>query len=140
MHGLNVIRVWLCFLWLMLWSRGVYGWGWGVIYVGMFRLGRQKWDYVCLCVSFNCNAFLVSLYISNRSRVFNLCPFFSICRGQQLKYTFPTRKYTHIYYNTSYNRSHRLYIAIFLYYRKTSTLIYDTAKKARNTTSFHTKK
>jgi hypothetical protein len=36
--------------------------------------------FVSVCVSFNCNAFLASLYISNRSRVFNLCHFSSICR------------------------------------------------------------
>jgi hypothetical protein len=38
-----------------------------------------------LCVTvhvlFNCNAFLVSSYILNRSRVFNLCPFLLIMQN-----------------------------------------------------------
>jgi hypothetical protein len=54
--------------------------GWG--YVSGYVLIRTSKMGLCVsvCVSLNCNASLVSLYISNRSRVFNLCHFFSICR------------------------------------------------------------
>jgi hypothetical protein len=62
----------------------VLGWkGGGVyyfMYVGTFWLGCRKVGYIFLCVLFNCNAFLVKLYIWNRSRVLNFYSFFSICK------------------------------------------------------------
>jgi hypothetical protein len=72
---LNVVVVLYC-----IWSRDVCGGEGG--YVCGYVLSRTSKIGLCVsvCVSFNCNTFVVSLYISNRSRVFNLYPFFSICR------------------------------------------------------------
>jgi hypothetical protein len=52
--------------------------GWGAGYVCGYVLSRTSKMGFCVSVyvSFICNA----LYISNRSSVFSLCPFLSICR------------------------------------------------------------
>jgi hypothetical protein len=57
-------------------------WVGGEGYICGYALIRTSKMGLCVsvCVSFSCNAFLVRIYISNCSRVFNLCPFFSICR------------------------------------------------------------
>jgi hypothetical protein len=65
----------------MLWSRGVCDWEGGYVCGYVSIRASEIGLCVSVCVSFNCNAFLVSLYISNRSRVFNLCYVFSICRN-----------------------------------------------------------
>jgi hypothetical protein len=68
-----------------------YGRGCIACAVVTWRVWIEKWKGGCLvpyvliraskirfcvsvCVSFNCNAFLVSSYISKRSSMFNLCP------------------------------------------------------------------